>query len=268
MNSAKRTLVATALLLLTAYMWMAQEPQASGGQPAQAEKEYLKGLTKAPPDASDTEKEMILNPSITPMYLEDGTQLKGPDFVKAMMSGRYVPEAYVDEKNEIKAYVLREASEEEKRLIQLTNDNPAEKNELVGKDAKPFSVKDIKGRKYSLKKLKGKLVVVNFLFLEGKQCRDEIPELNKLVDEYKDEKVVFLGLANTEKEMLKKFLGNHEFKYSLAAGCSAIARDYGVTVYPTHMIIGTDSKVEYFKSGSDSETIAALKSEIDKQLKK
>jgi len=61
----------------------------------------------------------------------------------------------------------------------------------VGSDAPDFSAVDMNGNSYSLGILKGKVVVINFWFVECKPCVIEMPELNEIVEKYKSEEVVF-----------------------------------------------------------------------------
>jgi thiol-disulfide isomerase/thioredoxin len=61
--------------------------------------------------------------------------------------------------------------------------------------APAFSVTSLEGKQYDLASLRGKTVVLNFWFLGCPPCVAEVPELNKLVAEFKDKNVVFLALA-------------------------------------------------------------------------
>ena len=54
-----------------------------------------------------------------------------------------------------------------------------------------FAAVDMNGNSYSLGILKGKVVVINFWFVECKPCVIEMPELNEIVEKYKSEEVVF-----------------------------------------------------------------------------
>ena len=68
----------------------------------------------------------------------------------------------------------------------------------VGLDAPDFSAADMNGKTYSLSSLKGKIVVINFWFVECKPCLIEMPDLNEIVEKYKSEEVVFLAFALNE----------------------------------------------------------------------
>ena len=239
----------------------------SGSNPSLAEK--LQGLKKAETGDLDPNKQILLNPDVMPMYLPDGKRLEGKEFMESIMSGDYVPEPYLDNDKEIKAFVFRAASpEEKKQFLSMMEQEESESEPAQGMDAKPFSVTDMKGKKHSLDKLKGKIVVVNFWFMECKPCRMEIPELNKVVDKYKGKDVVFLGMSTNSKTQLEKFLEKNEFRYNIVPDSTAVAGTYGVTGFPTHMIIGRDSKITYFSAGYGPGTIEKLDKQIESLLKK
>ena len=231
----------------------------------------LEGLKKAGPDDIDPNTPMMLNPMTTPMYFENLTLLKESDFMEAMMSGDYMPEPYVDSDKVVRAFVLRKASEEEKKFIMEAQANMPDKmqneNEMLGKEALPFSVTDILGNTYSLENLKGKVIVINFWFVECKPCVMEMPELNKLVDKFKGEDVVFLGFATNDKSKIESFLKSKTFNYNIIAGSGEIANSYTVKAFPTHLIIDKNSIVTYSTVGLGPNTLKELESTIEALIK-
>ena len=128
---------------------------------------------------------------------------------------------------------------------------------VENKIAPPFAVKDLDGNKFKLQKLKGKIVVLNFWFAECLPCVDEIPNLNKLVAEYKDKNIVFLAFTEDKPAKIKSFLAKNPFKYNIVSDTSsAVINKYGTPVngsslmlYPTHIIIGRDGKIDIKVSG-------------------
>lgn len=82
-------------------------------------KEYLKGLTKATENNFSDEKIMLDGESIA-VYDADGNRLKGLKLFNIMSSGDYMPEFYVDEKNEVKTVVLRAATKDEKEEMEIS----------------------------------------------------------------------------------------------------------------------------------------------------
>ena len=77
-------------------------------------------------------------------------------------------------------------------------------NCIKGKEMPLLSLKTISGEKIETKDLKGKVIVINLWFTTCHPCIAELPALNKLVKEYKDKNVVFLGLSTDTKEILDR----------------------------------------------------------------
>ncbi|WP_420577286.1 peroxiredoxin family protein [Ekhidna sp.] len=132
--------------------------------------------------------------------------------------------------------------------------------------APEFSVEDIYGNKYTLADLKGKAVVINFWFIGCAPCIVEMPGLNKLVELYEDEDVVFLAFALDSKSSLENFLEKKEFKYNIIASSREIADMFDVTGYPTHVILDKKGNVRSVLSGGSKDRHEDLIPPIDAVL--
>ncbi|MDB5148141.1 MAG: TlpA family protein disulfide reductase [Mucilaginibacter sp.] len=120
----------------------------------------------------------------------------------------------------------------------------------TGEAMEPFSTHDINGNRIKLKELRGKVIVLNFWFIGCPACMQEIPELNKLVDDYKDNtNVVFLAVALDDRYDLKKFLKQTEFKYDIIDDGRYIAAGYKIGLYPTSVILDKEGKVAFHTVG-------------------
>ncbi len=261
--------VAAALFVTLAGGFPASHSEtAEKGSAAREKKDWLKalGLKKAWPGDVDVSKPLQFNSMTTPMYTEDGTRLSEEELARLLNSGDYVAEPYMDEKKEIKAFVLRPVTEKERKTMGLVRRSGPREVAPVGREARPFSVKDLGGEAYSLERLKGRIVVLNFWFVECQPCRDEIPHLNELVAEYGGNDVTFLALANNGSSRLRKFLKKVPFEYAVVPDSEPIAADYGVAAYPTHIVIGRDGRITYFASGLSPTTASDLKGEIERLL--
>lgn len=71
--------------------------------------------------------------------------------------------------------------------------------------APDFTLKDLKGRKISLKDLRGKVVLLNFFSIWCSVCEKQASSFDKLDEEIKGKNIVFLHLAvgGREKELLE-----------------------------------------------------------------
>jgi len=145
---------------------------------------------------------------------------------------------------------------------------------IKGKEMPLLSLKTISGEKIETKDLKGKVIVLNLWYTTCHPCIAELPALNKLVIEYKNKNVVFLGLSTDTKEMLDRdFFPNYKFDFKIIPGAGDIVEKIGHTGFPTTYIIDTKGNViEAWVGGStgkDAETAAYLKAKpiIDELLK-
>ncbi len=77
-------------------------------------------------------------------------------------------------------------------------------DELAAQDAEvakvDFSLEDLKGKKWTLSELKGKIVLVNFWATWCPPCRKEMPDLDAIYTHFKDQLVV---LSISDEEMFK-----------------------------------------------------------------
>ncbi|MDA2924619.1 redoxin domain-containing protein [Acidobacteria bacterium AH-259-L09] len=106
-----------------------------------------------------------------------------------------------------------------------------------------FNVTSLEGRRFNLNQLLGKVVVLNFWFINCPPCRHEIPGLNKLVDELEGKDVICLAFALDGKEALRHFLQKTEFKYHVIPNSQEIAKQFKVSSFPTHIIIDKDGRI-------------------------
>jgi peroxiredoxin len=128
--------------------------------------------------------------------------------------------------------------------------------ELVSKPAPDFTVKDLDGNVHDLSKYRGKTVVLNFWYIGCAPCRKEIPDLNNLIDEYKDKDVVFIALATDSKKKLKSFLKRKPFNYNIVASARDVASDYSVLGYPTNIVIDKNGRIAFSKMGYGGDSTA------------
>jgi peroxiredoxin len=116
----------------------------------------------------------------------------------------------------------------------------------TGQALPSFKLRDLQGRKYDSKELAGKIVVLNFWFIGCAPCRLEIPELNKLVQQYaKREDVVFLAVALDQRAAIQSFVEKRPYDYALVADGRYIAERYGINSFPTNLVIDRQGKVVF-----------------------
>jgi peroxiredoxin len=123
---------------------------------------------------------------------------------------------------------------------------------LVGQPAKDFTLKDIDGKSHSLTALKGKTVVLNFWFTACGGCVQEMPELNKVQQQWTNKNVVFLALGLDDAIRTKAFLKTHDFNFTLLTESKDVQADYNVTMCPISMVIDKTGVIRFVQIGGQN----------------
>ncbi len=112
--------------------------------------------------------------------------------------------------------------------------------------------------------LRGKRVVLNFWATWCKPCVDEIPLLNRLVaSSHRD--VLFLAITSEDPDVVKKFLKEHEFRYTVAIAPKEVFQKLLINGYPTHLVLSREGHIVMRKLGALSEEdLRALSSELSR----
>ncbi|HEY0355539.1 MAG TPA: TlpA disulfide reductase family protein [Flavisolibacter sp.] len=176
----------------------------------------------------------------------------------------------VDPRNASTEFILVKLTEQQIAERMKNTPKPRESSYFkTGEKLNLFKASDIDGNKFDLRDSSGKIIVINFWFINCGPCRREIPELNDLVDSFStNDKVLFYAVALDEKQELKTFLEKMPFKYKIIDNGRFITEKYGIRSYPTHLIIDTDGKVYFHTVGLASNTVYWLKKSIGELLEK
>lgn len=180
---------------------------------------------------------------------------------RLLITGHYKIKA--DEKNNTEFIIYRLSDEEYEKALG-TMPKPPESNFFrTGSSFSHFKTTDINGNKINTKRLAGKIIVLNFWFINCPPCRMEMPELSNLSDSYKsDSSIVFLAIALDKKYDLEQFLNGTHFGYAIIDDGRFIADQYRINSYPTNVIVDQKGKVYFHSSGLSTSTVPWLKKSI------
>ena len=79
-----------------------------------------------------------------------------------------------------------------------------------------FTLTDLQGNSWTLKDLKGKVVLVNFWATWCPPCRKEMPDLEALYNRYKDQGFLILALSEDEEtNKVAPFIAEHKITYPI-----------------------------------------------------
>lgn len=138
------------------------------------------------------------------------------------------------------------------------------RNSLINQPFRISKSRDINGKTITKEALKGKVVVINFWFTTCGPCIREIPHLNELVKQNKQNDILFLAPAPDEKERIEKFLNKHPFEYNIIPSSLDLINSLKIENFPTHLVIDKSGIIRDVFIGYSDDINDKLQTAIDK----
>lgn len=85
----------------------------------------------------------------------------------------------------------------------------------VRRQSVDFTLSDLGGRAWTLKELRGKVVLVNFWATWCPPCRKEMPDLDALYRRFKNQGLVILAISDEDASTVKTFLAERDITYPI-----------------------------------------------------
>ena len=120
--------------------------------------------------------------------------------------------------------------------------NPAAGRPAVGKPAPDFTLKDLDGNTVSLSDFRGKVVFLNFWATWCPPCRAEMPDIEALHRQYRDQGVVVLGVDLREGEgTVRTYVEGGGYTWTfLLDKTGQVGTQYRVSAIPTSYFIDSE----------------------------
>jgi peroxiredoxin len=107
-----------------------------------------------------------------------------------------------------------------------------------------FTLTDVEGKSWSLQALHGKVVLVNFWATWCPPCRKEMPDLDKLYQEFKDQGLLILAISDEEISKVQPFIAEHHYTYPILLDPgSKVHKLFVVEGIPKSFVYGRDGKL-------------------------
>ena len=163
------------------------------------------------------------------------------------------------------------------KQVSIKNENQTENSENVNENNKEdngkilpidFTLYDQYGKEHTLSEYKGKTIFLNFWATWCPPCREEMPYIDELYEEYNknQDDVIILGVASPNlgregsEDDVKKFLSENYYKFPVVfdEGGPMII-EYGISAFPSTLIIDKEGFVsKYIPGAMDKETMKSL----------
>lgn len=107
-----------------------------------------------------------------------------------------------------------------------------------------FTLTDLTGVKWSLKDLRGKVVLVNFWATWCPPCRKEMPDMEALYQRFGPRGLVILAISDEDSAKVQPFIAEHKYSYPILLDPGRkVAQVFGVEGIPKSFLYGRDGKL-------------------------
>jgi peroxiredoxin len=107
-----------------------------------------------------------------------------------------------------------------------------------------FTLSDLKGAKWSLKYLRGKVVLVNFWATWCPPCRKEMPDMEALYQRFGPRGLVILAISDEDASKVEPFITEHKYAYPILLDPGRkVSQLFAVEGIPKSFLYGRDGKL-------------------------
>ncbi len=106
-----------------------------------------------------------------------------------------------------------------------------------------FTLRDLSGKQWGLKSLRGKIVLINFWATWCPPCQREIPDLNAIYERFQNQGLVILAISDEEPSTQRHFLEKNTVSYPMLI-------DTGSKTRERFLIEGTPMVFIYDRTGA------------------
>jgi thiol-disulfide isomerase/thioredoxin len=116
----------------------------------------------------------------------------------------------------------------------------------------------------SLNQYKGKVTLLEFWIANCGFCIGAVPRLNAIAQNFRDKNFEFVSINNYDSaKTIDLFKNNNKPEYRILNGEEKLAASYGVSSFPSFVLVGKDGRVIYSKAGLyDEELLNAISNSL------
>jgi peroxiredoxin len=139
--------------------------------------------------------------------------------------------------------------------LHLLGDDDGSTAVAVGDPAPPLVLESLTGETVELSRVAGenKVVVLNFWATWCGPCKIEMPQFQRMYDEYQDRGLEILAVTREDRETVETFLNTKSYTFPvLLDPVGTVSERYGVTALPTTFLLSDEGKVTRVRRGIDA----------------
>lgn len=138
----------------------------------------------------------------------------------------------------------------------------------VGQTAPSFELASLAGESVSLDAHAGKVRLVNFWASWCEPCRHELPALNALREEYKEQGFEIIGISvDSEPDNAKAFIEQRPVNYPVVLDEDfKTAKQYAAQAMPMSYIVDRDGKVQAVFAGFSQKKLSSITAAVEATL--
>lgn len=169
---------------------------------------------------------------------------------KSKDAGYYTIKSFRDTLNNDFYEILHKRNDEEvkadnKYWNKYFKEDDKNRKKLLRATVDDLAMTDINGNHYTSESLKDKVIVLDFWFTTCAPCLQEMPELNKIREEFGTDEVAYFGITFSEKEKVEKLLKSVKYDYIPVTDSQNLCDRFGIRFYPTTLVINKEGKIVY-----------------------
>lgn len=129
-----------------------------------------------------------------------------------------------------------------------------------------FTLESIDGQSYTLSKLKGNVIIVDFWATWCPPCRNSIPALSRLYEKYHEQGFMVLGISTEDLNTLREYRDAQQVPYPILSGTKEVVQTYEVTAIPKMLFFDKQGTVRKTQTGYSPELEAQFDRLVDSLL--
>ncbi len=162
----------------------------------------------------------------------------------------YTIKSYRDTVSNLFYEILHKRTDEEvkadnKHWNKYFKEDDKNRKKLMRSTIDDLVMTDIHGNLYTSKSLSDKIIILDFWFTTCAPCIQEMPDLNKIREEFGTDEVAYFGVTFDEKTKVETFLGKVKYDYTIVADAKKLCDRFGIKFYPTTLVIDKEGKIQY-----------------------